>query len=134
MLFYVTLGTNDIAAAKRFYAAVMPTIGCVLRFEDDNGIGYGPSGAPPGDAGICLWVEAPFDGKPASFGNGTMLALVAPTRAAVDAFYAAGRANGGSDEGAPGLRKYGPNFYACYLRDPDGNKLSPVCEAAAPAG
>lgn len=129
MLFYVTLGTNDIAASKRFYAAVMPTIGCVLRSEDKDGIGYGPAD----DSGICLWVEAPFDGKPASFGNGTMLALVAPSRAAVDAFYAAGLANGGSDEGAPGLRAYGPNFYACYLRDPDGNKLSPVCEGAAPA-
>ena len=55
-----------------------------------------------------------------------MLALTAPTRAVVRAFYDAALANGGSDEGAPGLR-YSENFYACYVRDPDGNKLSAVC-------
>ena len=48
--------------------------------------------------------------------------------AAVDACHAAGLAQGGTDEGAPGLRDYGPDFYACYLRDPDGNKLSAVCD------
>ena len=124
MLRYVTLGTNNVSAAKRFYAAIMPTIGCVLRSQDEDGVCYGP----PGNTGINLWVEGPYDGKPASYGNGTMLALTAPTRAAVDAFHAAGLGAGGTDEGAPGLRPYGPNFYACYLRDPDGNKLSAVCE------
>jgi hypothetical protein len=44
----------------------------------------------------------------------------------VRAFYTAALANGGSDEGAPGLR-YSANFYSCYVRDPDGNKLSAVC-------
>ena len=58
-----------------------------------------------------------------------MIAFDAATRAAVDAFHAAGLAAGGTDEGAPGLRPYGPHFYACYLRDPDGNKLSAVCES-----
>jgi hypothetical protein len=62
-----------------------------------------------------------------------MPALVAPTRAAVDAFHAAGLAAGGSDEGAPGLQPlWRTSFYACYLRDPDGNKLSAVCEADRP--
>ena len=56
-----------------------------------------------------------------------MPAFDAPTRAAVDAFYRAALASGGSDEGAPGLR-YRANFYAAYVRDPDGNKLSAVCE------
>jgi predicted lactoylglutathione lyase len=56
-----------------------------------------------------------------------MPAFDAPTRSAVDAFYTAALENGGTDEGAPGLR-YRPNFYACYVRDPDGNKLSAVCE------
>ena len=69
----------------------------------------------------------PFDGQPASHGNGTMLALTAQTRAVVDAFHAAALAHGGSDEGAPGLR-YSANFYSCYVRDPDGNKLSAVCD------
>ena len=59
-----------------------------------------------------------------------MPAFEAKTRAMVDAFHAAGLTAGGTDEGAPGLRPYGPSFYACYLRDPDGNKLSAVCEIA----
>jgi predicted lactoylglutathione lyase len=62
-----------------------------------------------------------------------MPALLAHSRAAVDAFHAAGLAAGGTDEGAPGLRPYAPDFYACYLRDPDGNKLSAVCRSPAPA-
>lgn len=125
MLMYVTLGSNDIPRARRFYDAVMPTLGHVLRLGDDTELCYGP----PGGEDPCLWIDSPFDGKAASIGNGSMLALSAETRAAVDAFYAAGLAAGGTDEGAPGLRRYGPNFYACYLRDPDGNKLSAVCLA-----
>ena len=70
----------------------------------------------------------PYDGKVATIGNGSMPALYAATRAAVDAFHAAGLAAGGTDEGAPGLRPYGADFYACYLRDPDGNKISAVCQ------
>lgn len=124
MLLYVTLGTNDLARAVRFYDAVMPTLGLERRFLNEDEAGYGEA-AP---ARMRLWVTKPFDGQHASRGNGSMIALVAPTRAAVDAFHAAGLASGGSDEGAPGLRPYSPHFYACYLRDPDGNKLSAVCE------
>ena len=126
MFLYITLGTNDLAAAKRFYDAVMPTLGLILREEDPNEIGYGT----PAPARIRLWITKPYDGKPATTANGAMPAFDAPTRAAVDAFHTAGLAAGGTDEGAPGLRPYGDNFYACYLRDPDGNKLSAVCEAA----
>lgn len=125
MLMYVTLGTNDLPAAKRFYDAAMPCLGLQLRTTDDDELGYGA----PLPAPIVLWVGPPYDGAKANNGNGTMVALVAPSRAAVDAFHAAGLANGGSDEGAPGLRPYGAHFYACYLRDPEGNKLSAVCEA-----
>lgn len=84
--------------------------------------------ATPAPARIQFWVTKPYNGQPATTANGSMPALIAPTRAAVDAFHAAGLASGGTDEGKPGLRPYGPNFYACYLRDPDGNKLSAVCE------
>lgn len=124
MLLYVTLGSNDIPRARAFYDAVMPCLGHILRQGDDSELCYGP----PGADGPCLWIDTPFDKRPATIGNGSMLALHATTRAAVDAFHAAGLAHGGTDEGAPGLRKYGPHFYACYLRDPDGNKLSAVCE------
>jgi catechol 2,3-dioxygenase-like lactoylglutathione lyase family enzyme len=123
MFLYITIGCNDLARAKRFYDAVMPPLGYGLRGQDVSEIGYGPPDAPR----TPFWVTLPFDGKPASIGNGSMPAFDAPTRAAVDAFYKAALENGGSDEGAPGLR-YRANFYACYVRDPDGNKLSAVCE------
>ena len=80
-----------------------------------------------------LYINRPYDGQPATVGNGSMPALVAHSRAAVDAFHRAALAHGGRDEGAPGLRPYGPWFYACYVRDPDGNKLSAVCEQIPPA-
>lgn len=124
MFLYITLGTNNLTAAKRFYDAVMPTLGLQLRSEEPDEVGYGPA-APDR---IRFWVTKPYNGQPASSANGSMPAFMAQTRAAVDAFHAAGLAAAGTDEGAPGLRPYGPNFYACYLRDPDGNKLSAVCE------
>lgn len=124
MILYITLGTNDLARATRFYDPVMAALGLSrLRTLEDE-IGY----AAPGDTRCRLWVTRPFDGKPATVGNGSMPALVAPTQAAVDAFHRAALAHGGTDEGAPGLRPFGPSFYACYVRDPDGNKLSAVCE------
>jgi catechol 2,3-dioxygenase-like lactoylglutathione lyase family enzyme len=80
------------------------------------------------DPGPHLWVTSPFDGMPATTGNGTMVSFLAETRAAVDAFYAAALSHGGIDEGPPGLRPhYGPTFYAAYVRDPDGNKANAVC-------
>ena len=127
MFLYITLGTNDLAAARRFYDAVMPTLGLSRRAEDDSEVGYGA----PAPERIRLWVTKPFDGRPATVGNGSMPAFVAASRSAVDAFHAAGLAAGGTDEGAPGLRPHGQHFYACYLRDPDGNKLSAVCETPA---
>lgn len=124
MFHYITLGTNDLGRAIRFYDPVLATLGLVRKATEKEEAGY----AAPDDSRCRLWVTRPFDGKPATVGNGSMPALVAPTRAAVDAFHAAGLAHGGQDEGAPGLRPYGASFYACYLRDPDGNKISAVCE------
>ena len=124
MLLYVTLGTNDLARAARFYDATLAPLGLIRRATEPTEVGYGL----PSDTRTRLWIPLPFDSKPATIGNGSMPALVAPSRKAVDAFHAAALANGGSDEGAPGLRPYGPAFYACYVRDPDGNKLSAVCE------
>ncbi len=124
MFLYITLGTNNLPAAKTFYDAVMPTLGLTLRATEPDEVGYGP----PAPNRIRFWVTRPYDGQPATTANGAMPAFDAPTRAAVDAFHAAGLAHGGTDEGAPGLRPYGADFYACYLRDPDGNKISAVCD------
>jgi catechol 2,3-dioxygenase-like lactoylglutathione lyase family enzyme len=124
MLLYITLGTTDLAKARAFYDAALSPLGYVLSGSDPDEIGY----CMPGDSRTRIWVTHPYNREPASFGNGSMVALEAPSRSAVDAFFAAGLSAGGSNEGAPGLRPYSANFYAAYLRDPDGNKLSAVCE------
>ncbi len=126
MLLYVTLGTNDLTRSARFYDAVLAALGYERRVTEADEIGYATSG----DHRCRLWVTKPYDGKSATFGNGTTMAIEAPSRAAVDAFHKAGLANGGTDEGPPGLRPFHPNFYAAFVRDPDGNKLAAVCERA----
>ncbi len=128
MLLYVTLGSNDIARSRRFYDAALKPLGMTCKLTDENGLGYDSLVAPRPSRECTLWVERPFMKLPATWGNGTMIALSAVTRKAVDEFHVAGLAHGGIDEGAPGLRPYHAHFYAAYLRDPDGNKLSAVCE------
>ena len=77
---------------------------------------------------LALWVCTPFNSQAASVGNGTMVALKAKSWTAVQAFYQAALASGGTSEGEPGLRpQYNDDFYAAYVRDPDGHKLAAVC-------
>ncbi len=128
MFRYLTVGCTDLERAVRFYDATLAPLGIARRSSSDREAGY----ARPGDDRCLFWVNLPFDGKPATAGNGSMPAFNAESRAAVDAFFHAGMAHGGSSEGAPGLRPYGAGFYACYLRDPDGNKLSAVHEGPGP--
>ena len=117
MLGYVTLGTNDLARAAAFYDALCGELGVKRMYEFDRGIAWG---SPAGGAGIG--VIAPFDGKPATVGNGVMVALAAKDRAQVDRLHALALSLGGIDEGAPGQR--GAGFYAAYFRDLDGHKLN----------
>lgn len=121
---YLTLGTNDLARATRFYDAALAPLGLTRRATEDTEIGYGH----PDDSRTRLWITLPFDGKPATVGNGSMPAFTAASPEAVKAFHSAALAHGGRDEGAPGLRPYGPAFFAAYVRDPDGNKISAVHE------
>lgn len=124
MFSHITLGTNDWARAKPFWHAVMAVLEQPIFFESDSGIAFGQAIGPK------TFVGPTFDGKSASSGNGTHLAFLAKDHATVDAFHAAALANGGTDEGAPGLRPhYHPNYYGAYVRDPDGNKLQAVCHA-----
>lgn len=123
-LLYLTLGTNDLGRATRFYDATLAPLGLVRRATLAEEVGYGR----PDDPRTRLWITRPFDGKAATVGNGSMPALIAPDRQAVQAFHQAALAAGGTDEGTPGLRPHGPAFYAAYVRDPDGNKLSAVHE------
>jgi catechol 2,3-dioxygenase-like lactoylglutathione lyase family enzyme len=132
MLAYVTLGTNDLDRAGTFYDAVLAPLGIVRRSASEGEIGYGPDPAPSRGRQAFFYLLTPFNNLPATWGNGVDVAFDAPTRAAIDAFHAAGLAQGGLDEGAPGLRShYHAQFYTAYLRDPDGNKINAVYEGPA---
>ncbi len=117
MIGYVTLGTSDLQRAAKFYDAIAAELNTPRMMEFDGFIAWGKEG---GGAGIGL--TKPFDGNPASVGNGVMVALEAKDKDQVQRLYDIALANGGSDEGAPGPR--GEGFYAGYFRDPDGNKLN----------
>ncbi len=124
MLLYTTLGTNDLPRALAFYDPVFQALGHA-RLPDWTG-GWAAWGKDY-DNGISFCLCPPYDGQPATPGNGTMIAFRAADAAQVRRFHAAGLAHGGRDAGAPGLREdYGPQFYVAYLRDPDGNKLAAV--------
>ena len=117
MIGYVTLGTSDLVRAGKFYDAIAREMGVGRMMETERFIAWG---APGGGAGIGL--ALPFDGKPATVGNGVMVALEAKDKAQVDRIYRLALSLGGKDEGAPGARFEG--FYAAYFRDLDGNKLN----------
>lgn len=125
MIAYVTVGADDIARAKRFYSAFLPALGYTLA-ESPEGLSFalpvapGQSPVPPD-----FYVKPTFDGRPASAGNGAMVAFEARNQAEVRELHALALLAGGSDEGQPGFRaSYGPNFYVGYLRDPQGNKIA----------
>ena len=117
MIGYVTVGTNDLPRAAKFYDAIAAEMGTGRMMEFETFIAWG---TPGGGCGIAA--TKPYDGQAASVGNGVMVAIEARDAAQVDKLYAIALENGGTDEGAPGPR--GDGFYAGYFRDPDGNKLN----------
>ena len=121
MIGYVTLGTNDRPRAARFYDAIAEHFGVGRMMDFDSFIAWGEMGGAPG-----LAATKPFDEKPATPGNGTMVALQLDCPEKVQAVYETALAHGGSDEGVPGPRG-DDGFYAAYFRDPDGNKLNAFC-------
>ncbi|MEI2414737.1 VOC family protein [Orrella sp. JC864] len=131
MIGYAMLGTADLARALRFYEPLMQALDMQPCWRDERSVSWGREN----DKRVPrFFIGLPFDGRPASAGNGTMIAFQLPTTGQVDRAYAAAMAHGGSDEGAPGLRpQYGPTFYVAYVRDPDGNKLAFACYDADPA-
>lgn len=133
MIGYVTLGTNDIEKARAFYDALLGELGArrMMEMSDENGgfTLYGTGMTQPAVA-----VTRPYNGQPATAGNGNMIALVVDSRARVDALHAKALALGGSCEGPPGLRgSEAMGFYAAYFRDPEGNKLAAFNHAPAGA-
>ena len=117
MIGYVTLGTSDLPRAAKFYDTLAAELGVGRMMEFPTMIAWG---APGGAAGIAA--TKPFDGNPATVGNGMMVAFEARDRDQVDRLHALALANGGTCDGPPGQR--GETFYAGYFRDPDGNKLN----------
>jgi predicted lactoylglutathione lyase len=124
MIGYVTLGTNDFAKAAAFYDALLAEIGAKRFMEAETFIAWAVTPDKP-----AISIIKPYDGKPATVGNGTMVAIAVDSRDKVDALYNKAISLGAKDEGAAGLR--GDNFYAGYFRDPDGNKLNCFCMGAA---
>ncbi len=120
MIGYVTLGTNDMPRAAAFYDALLGVIGASRIMEGDRFIAWGVSPTQP-----ALGVIKPFDGNPATVGNGVMVALILDSREKIDLVYRKAIELGAKDEGPAGPR--GDNFYAGYFRDLDGNKLNVFC-------
>ena len=123
MIGYTTIGTNDLERARAFYDAVLKPLGGRRTLSYARSQYYGSKG------GAMLGVVLPFDGRPATAGNGVMIALAAGTRDQVEQMHRQALALGGSDEGAPGWRGEPGGFYAGYFRDLDGNKLCVYCLA-----
>lgn len=126
MLSHVHVGITDFQRAFSFYSAVMDVLGYPLKFsEPENHCAVWK----PAHTGRPLFIIGhPYNGAPATPGNGQMIALLASTRAAVEKSHETAIAHGGRSEGAPGLRpQYHPNYYGAYFRDPDGNKLCVCC-------
>jgi len=117
MIGYTTLGTNDLKRAAAFYDALLAELGAKRAMEMETFVAWATAPNTP-----MVAVIKPFDGKPATVGNGVMVALAASSKAQVDAIHKKALSLGGKDEGAPGPR--GDGFYAGYFRDLDGNKLN----------
>lgn len=128
MFSHVTVGSRDLSRSGDFYDAVLAPLGLGRRTVTPDGGPRALCWVHPAGALPRFYVYEPFDGGPATPGNGSMVAFLAATPAAVDAAYAAGLEAGGRDEGAPGPRpRYGEGYYGAYLRDPDENKIHVVC-------
>ena len=125
MISYITVGADDIPRAKRFYSAFLPALGYEL-VEGPEGLSYEFPELPDEPAVLpAFYVKPPFDGRPASVGNGAMVAFQTRSQQEVRELHSAALAANGRDEGQPGFRDaYGPHFYVGYLRDPQGNKIA----------
>jgi catechol 2,3-dioxygenase-like lactoylglutathione lyase family enzyme len=120
MLHHVSVGVHNLERAARFYDPVLKALG-YKRVADysPHAIAYGASKDQ-----WQFWIQLPHDKGPASAGNGTHIAFIARSKAAVEKFHAAALANGGSNNGEPGPRPdYGPSYYGAFIYDLDGNKI-----------
>ena len=130
MFSHVCIGIADFGSALRFYSRLLPELGLVLKFSEPENrfAGWVSPGAPR----PLFLITRPFNGEPASAGNGQMVALLAPSRVAVDRVHGLALSLGATCEGAPGLRPhYHADYYGAYFRDADGNKICVCCHGPA---
>lgn len=117
MIGYVTIGTNDLEKATKFYDAVLTPLGGKRTFANGDRMQfYGGAGTPG-----MIAISKPYDEQPATAGNGTMFGFPCQSKEQVDEVHAAALAAGGTCDGPPGQRL--PTFYGAYFRDLDGNKI-----------
>ena len=121
---FVMVGTNDLEKSSKFYDAILAHLKMKRVTVTERSIGYGYSA----DDGAKFYITKAHNKENANAGNGTMVALVAESKEAVDKFHKTALENGVVDEGAPGLRSDG-NYYG-YVRDHDGNKITARCVLA----
>lgn len=126
MLDHVSITVSDMAVAEPFYDAIMAALGVVKVGARGDWLGYGERARPDHPDRVYLSIRKGDRPEPA---YGRHWCFKASSRAVVDAFWQAGLAHGGIDQGAPGLRDYHPGYYAAFIADPDGNRLEAVCHA-----
>lgn len=124
MLDHVSITVSDIAEAERFYDAIMHELGVVKVGRRDDWLGYGERARPSSPDRVYISIRK---GNKPDEAFGRHWCFKAPSREAVEAFWDAGIAAGGADDGPPGLRNYHESYYAAFLRDPDGNRIEAVC-------
>lgn len=124
MYSHIIVGARDLEGMARFYDRVLAELGLEAMADDNDGGPPGKGWKRPGQRWPQFFVQLPFNGLPATPGNGTQVSFACTSHDQVDAAWAAALANGGSDEGSPGVRsRYAPDYYGAYCRDPEGNKL-----------
>ncbi len=132
MFSHIAIGISDLDRALAFWSPIMARLGHVHCFTDTDQPGAGWE--PAGGGRPLFVVTTPYDGAPATTGNGAMTAFVVADRASVDAVHVLATGTGGTDDGPPGLRPhYHRDYYGCYFRDPDGNKIAVACHASVTA-
>ena len=123
MFDHISIGTRDIAKARRFYDRALAPLGIKRQSDGETSLGYGRTG-------IALWIGATERPVPADAASGLHFCFSAAKPAEVDEFHAAALAAGGKDNGKPGFRAdYGAGYYAAFVIDPDGYRLEAYCDA-----
>ena len=122
MLHHVSIGVRELAAAKRFYDAALEPLGYKRLSTGSDSLGYGRDAA-------ALWIYASDSPVPANPKSGLHFCFTARSRKAVQGFHTGALANGGKDNGKPGLREdYGSGYFAAFAIDPDGYRLEAYCQ------